>query len=361
MFVCSIRQAALDHRSSRSVHRGFEARRGRRPPGGSRHRCSSRSASRPAGLILLTAVSMLALEPLTSPHTAGAAPPTPADRGRIRRIVRWGYQLQARNGAAIDLGRLTASPFDLLVLDSGLGERPLTRAELAQLQHAARPKIVLSYLSVGEAEDYRPYWKSSWRSHPPPFIARENSEWKGNFKVRYWDPAWLELMTAYLDRIIDAGFDGVYLDVIDAFEFFGPGGTMPERPTAAQDMRALVIALAEHARGARGHPGFLVVPQNGANILDGISASLARGYLDAIDAIGAEDTFFTEGERRSHGDAIPRLLRFAREGKPVLAVDYVSGKNAEAFVRLARRRGFIPYVGVRELDRLVPQPEVSTP
>jgi len=42
--------------------------------------------------------------------------------------------------------------------------------------------------------------------------------------VRYWDADWQALIYghsgAYLDRILSAGFDGVYLDIIDGFEFF---------------------------------------------------------------------------------------------------------------------------------------------
>jgi cysteinyl-tRNA synthetase len=53
---------------------------------------------------------------------------------------------------------------------------------------------------------------------------RENPHWKGNYKVRYWEPSWQELILgkedAYLDKILKTGFDGVYLDIIDAFDYF---------------------------------------------------------------------------------------------------------------------------------------------
>ena len=51
-----------------------------------------------------------------------------------------------------------------------------------------------------------------------------NPEWAGNYKVRYWDPEWKRIIygedDSYLDRIMNAGFDGAYLDIIDAFEYF---------------------------------------------------------------------------------------------------------------------------------------------
>ncbi len=79
-------------------------------------------------------------------------------------------------------------------------------------------------MSIGEAEDYRYYWNTSWTSNPPDWLAAENPDWPGNFKVQYWHQDWQDIIfgnnNSYSKKIIDAGFDGVYLDIIDAFEFF---------------------------------------------------------------------------------------------------------------------------------------------
>lgn len=278
----------------------------------------------------------------------------------IERVQSWGYQLQARGEQPIDLGALAKSPFDLLVIDHADGKRPLSRAEVEQVKK--RPdgsaRIVLAYLSIGEAEDYRSYWDRSWAIHPPRFIARPNPSWPGNYKVRFWEPGWQKVVLYYLDRIVDAGFDGVYLDVVDAYEVFGREGPMPERKTAAQDMSALVRRIAEHARKTRGQRNFLVVPQNGAGILDELGNEGSALYLGAIDAIGAEDTFFDGDKPQNSAPALRALERFAKAKKPVLLIDYVTDpKKAQSFVAQAKKHGFVPYVGTRKLDRLVlPQP-----
>lgn len=111
---------------------------------------------------------------------------------------------------------------DLLFTDG----TPFTAEEVEQLKRKANggKRLVICYMSIGEAEDYRYYWKSEWKRHKPAWLARENPEWRGNYKVRYWDPAWQEIICgsddSYLNRILAAGFDGVYLDIVDAFEFF---------------------------------------------------------------------------------------------------------------------------------------------
>ena len=53
------------------------------------------------------------------------------------------------------------------------------------------------------------------RAGPP-----EGWQLKGNYKVKYWDPQWQEIILQEVQLIIAQGFDGVYLDIIDAFEFF---------------------------------------------------------------------------------------------------------------------------------------------
>ena len=40
--------------------------------------------------------------------------------------------------------------------------------------------------SVGEAEDYRFYWRKGWKAGSPSFLGKENPQWKHNYAVRYW-------------------------------------------------------------------------------------------------------------------------------------------------------------------------------
>src|SRR5581483_2234641 len=267
----------------------------------------------------------------------------------------------------------------LAVIDysaDGSSDGEFTAAQIAALKNSAGgPKIVLAYMSIGEAENYRFYWNKAWtdsRGRPtaqaPAWLAVENSDWSGNFKARYWQPAWQAIIfgndsagagKSYLDRIIDAGFDGVYLDIIDAFEFFGPDGNN-ERPTAATDMAGFVEAIANYARTTRGVSNFIVVPQNGSDLVRELDDTTLAGYFAAIDAIGAEDTFYY-GNRANNNAWRPQLWTiqnldtFVANGKPVLAIDYVTGaKRVKRFDNACAQKGYLPYTAVRNLDRLTP-------
>lgn len=121
---------------------------------------------------------------------------------------------------------LQATNYDVLLLDAFFDDEPLAPADLVKLKTKANgaQRLVIAYMSIGEAEDYRFYWQPGWRRGSPAWIEAENTSFPGNFIVRYWEPEWqaiiLDPATGYLARIQDAGFDGVYLDIIDAFEYF---------------------------------------------------------------------------------------------------------------------------------------------
>ena len=132
-----------------------------------------------------------------------------------------------------DPALIAASSFDLMVVDhsrDGTGGGAFTpdEVDLMQRKPDGGKRIVLSYMSIGEAEDYRIYWQPDWSANPPDWLEAENPDWPGNFKVRYRQSDWQELIfgnpEAYLDQIISAGFDGVYLDIVDAYWYFQEKG-----------------------------------------------------------------------------------------------------------------------------------------
>lgn len=280
--------------------------------------------------------------------------------GALADVRSWGYQLQNLNVKA-----LAASPYDVLVIDysrDGSGEGALTAGELVQLKTKpdGTQRRVLAYLSIGEAETYRYYWKWTWGGRwytewigwllAPSWLGAHNDEWGGNYAVRYWDERWQSIILGddgYLDRILAAGFDGVYLDKIDSsVERIAKG-----RKTALDDMRAFVARIAGRGRAAR--PGFLVVPQNGEELL------ADAAYRALIDGLGKEDLFFGDPKDKVANSPATVARRTAQlkplleDGKTVLAVEYLDqpGEIAATRKRLTEL-GVVPHFADRELDSL---------
>ena len=121
---------------------------------------------------------------------------------------------------------VTATNYDVVIMDLFLDNESFTAEEVSQLRNKANggKRLVICYMSIGEAEDYRYYWEEDWANNKPGWIAGENPDWPGNYKVNYWDEQWQGILyknqDSYLSKITAAGFDGVYLDIIDGFEYF---------------------------------------------------------------------------------------------------------------------------------------------
>lgn len=117
---------------------------------------------------------------------------------------------------------ICATNYDLIIMDLFLDEEEFSSDEIEQLRNKANggKRIVIAYMSIGEAEDYRYYWQAEWKRGNPSWLDKENPKWKGNYKVKYWNAEWQAIIFDYLSRITNAGFDGVYLDIIDAFEYY---------------------------------------------------------------------------------------------------------------------------------------------
>ncbi len=119
-----------------------------------------------------------------------------------------------------------ATNYDVVLMDLFLNGNAFTATEIDQLKVKANggKRLVICYMSIGEAEDYRYYWQSGWAVGNPPFIVEEDPDWEGNYYVQYWNADWQSVIfgndASYTKKIINSHFDGAYLDIIDAYEFF---------------------------------------------------------------------------------------------------------------------------------------------
>jgi len=186
--------------------------------------------------------------------------------------------------------------------------------------------------------------------------------------------------TGWVDQIVTQGFDAAYLDIVDAYYFWGaevdPGDQVPGDPTgesdAAERMIDFVVDITAHARAT--NPDFFVIPQNGGYILADLQAgspdpTRVAAYRDAIGAIGVEDMYFRGGadENNPYDPDTDRvnILKddFLDAGVPVLTVEYLNDPTmVDSFFDVAVDDGFMPYAAPsRALDVLgvpltVPEP-----
>ena len=276
------------------------------------------------------------------------------------------YILQADSFAktkSAAVAKLKESGRDWIVLDATFaGDTPWEQTDLDTIRSGKAGRKVVAYFSIGEAEDYRPYWQSDWVSSgkrtaaAPAWLGIENPEWKGNYQVKYWSADWQKLMLAAIDDAMARGFDGVYLDIVDGFQTYeqGADGYLDDRmnpdtkQTYRRDMVDWVKAIAARARAK--NPTALVIPQNGSQLV------AHKDFVEVISAQGIEDLFTNEKKLQpaSHTDEIlGHLKTLASAKKPVLLIEYPKTPERQALSKkLAKENGIVWLVTDRQLKTL---------
>lgn len=293
--------------------------------------------------------------------------------------------------------QIVASAYDLVVLDFIPSEKdsrdyPMERI-IARLHGATNPKLILAYVDIAQAEDFRTYWQAGWRVGEPEWIVDDDPDgWEGDYPVAFWHEEWQDIWLGdegYLETIVAAGFDGVYLDWVEAYsheeiiKVAERDGVDPR-----QEMIAWIGNIAQHARSL--NSGFIVIAQNAAELVT------SEEYIAIIDAIAQEHIWFDGGsddnppgdcplprteadvDTRAYRDHLPaacrrqyddfpdgslhvssewyllHLERARQQGLIVFTVDYaVDPDNMDWIVQTSRALGFVPFVGNRALDRYV--------
>jgi cysteinyl-tRNA synthetase len=124
------------------------------------------------------------------------------------------------------LTALKNTNYDLILIDLFYDDVSLTASDIASLKTKANggSRLVIAYMSIGEAENYRYYWQNIWKTERPAWLKKQNPDWPGCYLVEYWNDDWQAIIygndQSYLKKILTAGFDGVYLDLIDSYESF---------------------------------------------------------------------------------------------------------------------------------------------
>lgn len=339
------------------------------------------------------------------PTAASAAVFTTSD-GPIS-VQNWGYRLQGSGAEGGELlpAPLATAPHDMLVIDyARYGDEGsmFTQQEISDIKHSApalggdgHRKLLAGYLSIGEVSDFRSFWDPTWTDNgnangnlvagAPTWLGPINSDWPESRKVRYWDSDWQSIIfnesgTGWLDQIVDQGFDAAYLDIVDAYYYWGAEyvGAEIDDPAnekdAAQRMIDFIVDMGLHARQT--NPDFMLIPQNASWILADLNdqdPTRKQAYLDAIAAIANEDVYY-QGNKDENNSVNPerddtrgRLTTdFLDNDVPVFVVDYLTNlSKIDIFISMAEADQFHPYVApTRDLDILgspisVPEPTLA--
>jgi cysteinyl-tRNA synthetase, unknown class len=123
------------------------------------------------------------------------------------------------------LDAIKVTNYDVVIIDLFFNDEIITSSELSQIRTKANggKRLLISYINVGAAENWRYYWKSKWNTIHPCWMKRKYEGYADERWVKFWDNDWQEIIygndDSYIRKIIDSGFDGAYLDNVEAYYF----------------------------------------------------------------------------------------------------------------------------------------------
>ncbi len=225
--------------------------------------------------------------------------------------------------------------FDVVVVDPDSGLTPA--------RYGAGPSQLFAYVSVGEAEPGRPYFKqfeASW-------LIGDNKAWKSKV-VDVSNPAWQKF---FLDQVIEplwqAGYRGFFLDTMDSYQLVATKENLPQ-------MEAGLAATVRSIR--QRHPEARLILNRGFEIFERIkdvtyavaAESLYQNFSPSTGSYGVVSTDDREW-------LLTRLNEVKKAGVPVIAIDYVPPGNRELARQTAEKikaLGFSPWVSDKDLAGL---------
>jgi len=309
----------------------------------------------------------------------------------------WGYQIQGiSETGAVDT--LVASRYDMLVVEPTRTDwssddkyfdtkTMVSRLKNSKAHDGTHHKLVIAYIDIGEAEDWRWYWtwSQNWdcvgdppADWPSYILACDPDGWTGNYPLAYWDPAWKDIIiygqnqgshpdrdyTSVIDEAINDGFDGIYLDWVEAFE---DSAVISAANAAGKNPAVEMINFIDEMRtyATARNPNFLIIQQN--------ATALANGHPELftkIDAIAQEGIWF-EGDATDNWndpdghdrivdatdtqEYIGYLDQYLAAGVPVFNCEYALTYAGTAYSR-SSTKGYIAYASRRSLSKLTTTP-----
>jgi cysteinyl-tRNA synthetase len=348
--------------------------------------------SRHTGVLTFTPVATNHLPILLNSSDAMSEPMALTD------VAFWAYQLQSiSEPGAVET--LVGSHYDMLVLeptctDWSSDDRDFdTKGMVVQVKRSPASdstyrKLVIAYIDIGEAEDWRWYWDPEWpewdcigdppAAWPDYVLACDPDGWTGNYPVAYWDEAWKDIIlygqntgshpdrdyASALDEVIKHGFDGIYLDWVEGYE---NTDVITAAQAAGLDPALEMIGFIQEMRdyATARNPNFIIIQQNAAALIEG-----RPGLTETIDGI-AQEAIWYDGDATDDwndpdgydwiNDAgltdyyIGYLDQYLAAGLPVLNCEYALIYAGAAYTN-SYARGYVPYATRRSLSQMTTTP-----
>ncbi len=281
--------------------------------------CQSRIVGLVWGAVL---VALLSAAPGLSSSGLAAEP-----EGSAPAPSTWGIQIDA-----LDLDAMANSGLDLVVIDTPVHDERQELSTTDVLRLKERLPSVLCYLNIAQADRNQAYGLD-WTAETVDLAVRADPEDRAFLDVEFWRKSWRAIVSERVRRIMDMGFDGVYLDAPELWSRH-----LDRRPGAREDMIDLILYLADETR-RRNSRGMVILedPEDllkEPEVMDAIDgASMFACMIDPAGKSVAQDV------RQRNEDLLDGVLE---AGKLALTIEFPrNGEDFRSVADWARERGYL--------------------
>ena len=301
---------------------------------------------------------------------------------KLKDVKYWAYQI---NGSYTDkeIKNIVDSKYDMVVLEPTRTSTDelnydaaamVSRIKDSKASDGKAGKLAIAYINIGEAESWRWYWQKI--SNPVNkydiVLAPDPDGWEDNYLTAFWKEKWKDIIIygsetakglkfkSAIDQAITDGFDGIYLDWVEAYaedkviKRAQKDGVEPKK-----EMIKFLSQIRTYTKER--NKDFLVIQQNASSIV-----AQSNEAFDYIDAIAQEGVWFdgtayddwadpTACDIRNNSALtnyyLVNLKKFLKQGKPVFNIEYAE-KYAKNAYEISRKNGYIPYCTRRALSKL---------
>jgi uncharacterized protein (TIGR01370 family) len=265
-------------------------------------------------------------------------PPGEGRAADLSGITRWWILIGHSNALESIDWRLQARDTEMVILSDdprlSIGDIP-------------RGTLRLGYLSVGEADRQKTYWRAV---QDRPFLVEANPNWPDNVRVDIRDAGWQRLLLEEeVPRLLARGFQGLMLDTIDTVPYLET-----KDPARFAGSREALRSWLSRLR--RRHPEIVLLANGTEALAD--AAPFVDGYV--VEGLFATYDFGRRDYRRTTlAERSWKLAQIARAQAaarhPVFSVEYASVGDA-ALAQWATSEsaqlGFRPFVTVKDVNSL---------
>lgn len=237
-------------------------------------------------------------------------------------------------------------PYDLIVFDSH--EHP----QLKPLSD--RGKILLGYLSLGEIEKNRPYFREARQEN---ILLDENKNWPGSYFVDMRSKFWAKRVVEELvPQLLHKGFQGIFIDTID-----NPIELERVDPERFKGMKEAAITLVKAIKYH--YPTIQIMVNRGYEILpelgNSITMVMGESTFTTYDFANKSYKKVAEDEYRKQVEMLQNFKKSYPKVR-IVSLDYWNPEDTSEIKKIydiQRANGFEPFVSVIQLDQLIHEPK----